>query len=562
MDREETLVIQGFDIVTKLSSGGMGDVLLARRKGVHGFEKLLAVKTIRGDLAKREDIRSMFQDEASLVARLAHPAIAQVYDFGEEDGALYLAMEYVPGIALNKLLVKRQRALPPYVAARIIAEVCRGLHAAHELTNLDGDPLGVVHRDVSPGNVILTFDGHVKILDFGIAFMAERESPDTQLGELKGKPSYMAPEQLRGERVDRRSDLYSAGVVFHEMLTGRKLFSKQNVVATALAVERGEAPAPSTIVDLPDGFDEIAMKALERHAHNRFEDARAMAHALDELIQREPTSTLEQFVEDELGEEQASHKEWLHEVLSGSYTTSGTYEQYAEEKSRASLVPAAIPEPDPSAAEAHPLVDSTTLIPPSQTEESPAVPIRRKGPNPALVAVGIFMLAVLLFFGVRQLGAPGPEAIQPIAPLEAAPPPIEVARSEATGTEVAEALPEGDAPPPEVEVPEVVKTPEPEKPEPTKKKRRRIKKRRTATPPAPPPTKTVVADTYGYVTIGANPYALVRINGKEIGSTPVVRKRLPVGDYKVELIGPDTGDVRMTKKLTLREGAHERIMQR
>lgn len=564
MLNEETLVIQGFDIVTKLSSGGMGDVLLARRRGAHGFEKLLAVKTIRGDLAKRTDIRAMFLDEARLVARLDHPAIAQVYDFGEEAGALYLAMEYVPGIALNKLLVKRQRALPPYVAARIIAEVCRGLHAAHELTDLEGNPLGVVHRDVSPGNVILTFDGHVKILDFGIAFMAERESPDTQLGELKGKPSYMAPEQLRGERVDRRSDLYSAGVVFHEMLTGRKLFSKQNVVATALAVERGEAPAPSTIVDLPDGFDEIAMKALERHAHHRYEDAKAMVQALDELILREPSATLEQFVEDELAEEQAAHKEWLHEVLSGSYTSSGTYEQYAEEKSRASLVPGTIPEPSGAAAEAHPLVDSTTLIPPSQTEESPAVPVRRRGPNPAFVALGIFLLAVLSFVGVQHLVS-NSTAIQPIAPLEANanPPPIELARSEP-------ALPVGDAPAAEVvepETPNVEPPPSVETAEDTDDKkttrRRRARRRKAATAPPPPPPaeKTSAPDTFGYVTIGANPYAMVRINGKEIGSTPIVRKRLPVGDYRIELIGPDTGDVRMTKKVTLSEGAHERIMQ-
>ncbi len=232
MTRAEPIVFPGLEILTKLSSGGMGDVLLARRRGVHGFEKLLAVKTIRGDLARRNDIRAMFHDEAKLVARLDHPAIAQVYDFGEEDGLLYLAMEYVPGLSLNKLLVKRQRPVPHLIAARIAADVCRGLHAAHQLTDVEGKPLGVVHRDVTPGNVILTFDGHVKILDFGIAFMNERESPDTQVGELKGKPSYMAPEQLRGERVDRRSDLYSLSVVLHEMLTGRKLFTKNNITAT------------------------------------------------------------------------------------------------------------------------------------------------------------------------------------------------------------------------------------------------------------------------------------------------------------------------------------------
>lgn len=463
---EETLVIQGFEILTKLSSGGMGDVLLARRRGVHGFEKLLAVKTIRGDLAKRDDIRKMFNDEARLVARLDHPAVAHVYDYGEEEGSLYLAMEYIPGIPLNKLLVKRQRALPPVVAARIIAEACRGLHAAHELTDLDGKTLGVVHRDVSPGNVILTFDGHVKILDFGIAFMSERESPDTQMGELKGKPSYMAPEQLRGERVDRRSDIFSAGVVLHEMLTGRKLFSKQNVVATALAVERGDAPAPSTIVgEIPEGLDDIAMRALERHAHHRYDDARSMAHALDDAIQTNHGMTLEQFVDSELSGERTAHKEWLAEVLSGSYTDAGTYLQYAEEKSRNSLAPGltkderispvpSAPATPPQPEQARPLVDSTTLVPPPQTEDVPAVHPRRSWmPSPAFVAVGIFLLALVAFFGLRSFTADAPAPIEPIAPLGAeAPPPIELARdnrdakSEPPAAEPAEEpLPEGDA---------------------------------------------------------------------------------------------------------------------
>lgn len=573
---EETLVIQGFEILTKLSSGGMGDVLLARRRGAHGFEKLLAVKTIRGDLAKRDDIRAMFNDEARLVARLDHQAIAHVYDYGEEDRSLYLAMEYVPGIPLNKLLVKRQRALPPIVAARITAEVCRGLHAAHELTDLDGNPLGVVHRDVSPGNVILTFDGHVKILDFGIAFMAERESPETQLGELKGKPSYMAPEQLRGERVDRRSDIFSAGVVFHEMLTGRKLFSKTNVVATALAVERGDAPAPSTIVgELPDGLDEIAMRALERHAHNRFPDARTMAHALDDAIQNHPGPSLEQFVDAELDEERTAHKEWLQEVMSGSYTSPGTYLNYAEEKSRNSLAPGltkderlAPPTPaDPEPAEARPLVDSTTLVPPAATEEAPAVkPKRSAMPSPAIVAVGIFVLAIFAFFGMRSLSSEEPEPIQPIAPLanEAPPPPLELARG--ADEPAAEPEPEPEAEP---ELPEgdadlaaAEETPPQTAKATPKRRRRRTRKKPTPAKTAPAPKPEPKPNTFGFLTVGAKPYALVRINGREVGATPIVRKKLPVGSYKIELIGPDTGEVRLSKKIELTDAEHERITAR
>ncbi|MCK6546612.1 serine/threonine protein kinase, partial [Myxococcota bacterium] len=313
---EAGLFLEGFELLTKLSSGGMGDVLLARRIGVHGFEKLLAIKTIKGELAKRPDIRAMFLDEARLVARLDHPNIAQVYDFGEQEGTLFLAMEYVPGIALNKLLAKRGGPLPPNVAMRIVSEVLRGLHAAHELTDIDGTSLGVVHRDVSPGNLILTFDGRMKILDFGIAIMNGRESPDTVVGELKGKPSYMAPEHLRAERVDRRADIYSASVVLHELLTGRKLFTRDTVVATVHAVENTRVAAPSTIAGpLPAGLDELVLKGLEKKPDERFPDARVFSAALDRLIAETNGETIEAFVERELATERDQHKAWLLSVL-------------------------------------------------------------------------------------------------------------------------------------------------------------------------------------------------------------------------------------------------------
>ena len=307
--------IPGLDVLAKLSSGGMGEILLARRRGLHGFEKLLAVKVIKSTLAQRPAIRAMFSDEARLVARLDHPTIAQVYDYGEAEDTFYLAMEYVPGIALNHLI--RRSAFPPLIAARIASEVARGLHAAHELQSVDGRFLGVVHRDISPGNLILTFDGRIKILDFGIAFMNERESPDTGFGEIKGKPSYMAPEQIRGESVNRRSDIYSLSVVLHEMLTGRKLFNRSNVVATALAVERDPVRPPSTLVYTPDGLDDIVMRGLARRAEDRFNNARQFADALDELIHQEKGTSLEAFAEKILEEDRRAHRSWLKGILDG-----------------------------------------------------------------------------------------------------------------------------------------------------------------------------------------------------------------------------------------------------
>lgn len=548
MSKQEPIQVAGFEILTKLSSGGMGDVLLARRRGVGGFEKLLAVKTIRGDLARRPDIRAMFLDEARLVARLDHPAIAHVYDFGEHDGALYLAMEFVHGVALNKLLVKRQKELPPTVAARIAAEACRGLHAAHQLTDNDGHALGVVHRDVSPGNIILTYDAHVKILDFGIAFMNSRESPDTQMGELKGKPSYMSPEQLRCERVDRRSDLYSLSVVLHEMLTGRKLFSRQNVVATALAVERGEAPPPRSInPQVPEALDQIVMKGLANRADDRYPDARTMAQALDEVLSTLKGPSLEQFIEEELGEDTALHKGWLHSALNGEGETDKSFDSWR---------PAALAAPiatTPGRADGptrdlqpQPLVESVTLVPPAPTADRAPT---HGGPrlSPTAAALGIFLAAVGVFLGYRWF-VPEPLPDVPIAPL----PVVEAPAAKIVEPPVAEAPVEpkevAEAPPPEEDAdrPKPKRPARPSRPSPTPERNER---------PAPEPAQKGA----GFLTVGAQPYALVKIDGQQVGTTPIMRHKLGAGSHKVELLRPDTGEVRHTQTVDVKDGEHQRI---
>lgn len=296
------------ELLGRLSAGGMGEVLLARRRGAHGFEKLIAVKTIRGDLVRRDDIRRMFLDEAKLMARLDHPAIAQVYDFGEEKETLYLAMEYVPGVVLSKLMKMKPSGLPPSVAARIASEVCRGLHAAHELADAEGKLLHVVHRDVSPHNLMITFDGKVKILDFGIAIRRGREAPETELGVVKGKATYVAPEQLAQQKVDRRSDIYAVAVVLHEMLTGKKLFSGTGnpVVDTE---ERRNIPPPSKLgANIPPAFDELVMKGLALDPGARYQDAREFALAIERSTAFAGGETVEEFAAHELAAEKANHR--------------------------------------------------------------------------------------------------------------------------------------------------------------------------------------------------------------------------------------------------------------
>ena len=303
-----------YEILHALKSGGMGDVLLARRRGLAGFEQLCAIKTVRAELAATSLARAMFLDEARLVARLSHPAIAQVIDFGEVDGAAYLVMEYVPGMSFRAL---GERRPPPAVLCQAVAAACRGLHAAHELRDLvDGHLLGVVHRDISPDNLMLGYDARVKVLDFGIALVRGRQAPVTELGTLKGKPPYMSPEQIKNHPIDRRSDVFSTAVVLWELVTGRHLFTGDSIYAVAKAVEEQPIVPPSRLVPgLPDGLDDVILAGLARDPDRRLATAAAMAEVLERIAAAAHRDSLEAWAEDALTGEREHHRRWLAGVL-------------------------------------------------------------------------------------------------------------------------------------------------------------------------------------------------------------------------------------------------------
>jgi len=275
-----------FEIIRRLGAGGMAEVFLAKKRGAEGTFKVLVLKRILPAYGSSRRFRTMFAEEAQLATRLNHPNIVQVYDFQDygEEGQL-LSMEYVEGPDLRKLMRSAQakgQRIPPYVAAYIIAEVAKGLHYAHERKDEAGKPIDIVHRDVSPQNILMSFDGAVKIADFGIASAnLFREEP----GVLKGKTAYMSPEQARAERVSRRTDIYSLGVVFHELLTDRPLHGAAEGQELLEAVRAGVVEPPSTYVrELPAELEEVVMRALAKNPDQRFQTARDMAAAVSRAL--------------------------------------------------------------------------------------------------------------------------------------------------------------------------------------------------------------------------------------------------------------------------------------
>ncbi|MEO6771577.1 MAG: protein kinase [Kofleriaceae bacterium] len=314
-----------YEILYELKSGGMGSVLLARRRGPGAFEQLVAIKTIRPEYAQLAPVRAMFLDEAAILARLNHPGIATVHDFGEEGDTLYMVMEYVAGLPLRDVGTS---VMPPNVIARAIAEAARGLHAAHEARDPSGVPMGLVHRDISPDNLMLGYDGHIKVIDFGIALIKNRQAPVTEFGTVKGKPPYMSPEQVKNEPIDRRSDVWALGVVTWELLTGQPLFEGDSIYTIALAVEQQVIVPPSQMMPsrraFPGGLDEAVMGALQRDLGARTPTAAALAQQLEQVEQAGSGETLASWAARELEAQRAAHREWLAGVVAGAASPGGT----------------------------------------------------------------------------------------------------------------------------------------------------------------------------------------------------------------------------------------------
>ncbi len=277
-------------LVKKLATGGMAEIWLSRQSGLAGFNRFIVIKKILSHLAEEQTFVDMFRDEARMSAQLTHPNIVQVYDLGESDGTFFIAMEYIAGENLAALAwrgVKRNNPLSPPFAARILADSCKALHYAHHLKGSDGVPLEIVHRDISPQNILVTYEGEVKVVDFGIAKAASK-SQHTKTGMLKGKFSYMSPEQCLGHPVDKRSDIFALGIVLYELCTGKRLFKHESeLMILEMITKRRITPPREVAPNIAPALEAIILKALEKDVEQRYQTAQEMQIALEDYLRSE-----------------------------------------------------------------------------------------------------------------------------------------------------------------------------------------------------------------------------------------------------------------------------------
>jgi serine/threonine-protein kinase len=279
-----------YELLIRLGRGGMASVWVARERVTgDAKERLLAVKAMLPELASNSDFRAMFLEEGQIVRSIDHPNVVKVHQVGEHGGILYMAMEWVEGDSLRAVIreARRRRPIPPEMAVKIIADAAAGLHAAHELKGWDGELRHLVHCDVSPHNILVGLDGRAKIVDFGVA-NARLHSDLGGEERVKGKFAYMSPEQARGERLDRRSDIFSLGIVLFELTTGERLFRGESPAHTLSLVTSGRVPDPRRVLaDYPPKLAEITLRALQRDPKRRFQTADDLRDALERYLVEE-----------------------------------------------------------------------------------------------------------------------------------------------------------------------------------------------------------------------------------------------------------------------------------
>jgi len=400
----------------KIATGGMAEVWKARMRGVEGFQKMVAIKKILPHMSDNEEFVTMFIDEAKLAAQLNHNNIIHIYDLGKIASSFYIAMEFIDGRDLKAILKRgedRGQPMTIELALFIASKIASALDYAHRKRDFDEKEMGLVHRDVSPQNVLISYEGDIKLCDFGIAKAASKAS-HTIAGALKGKLQYMSPEQARGKNIDRRSDIFALAVVLFEMLTGRKLFTGESEMSILEQVREGQVQTPSALNDeVTPEIDHIVLKALEKNADDRYQTAGEMARDLDAVLysfRPTPTSAdLAIFMHRIYSEDDQVAAEPVEEV------TAPTVVVPVPVIKPAAAAPAPVsPSPAPAAA-AYSAPVTTVQAAPEPTFSFGAEPEKKKAPVVAIAIAAVVALAVIggIFMATRK-GSPAPAVNPPV----------------------------------------------------------------------------------------------------------------------------------------------------
>jgi serine/threonine protein kinase len=321
-----------YELLCPIAEGGMASVWIARHTGKHGFEKFVAIKTVLPKFAADARFQQMFQDEARIASRIEHANVAQILDVGEQHDITYLVMEYVDGESLStvhRTLAKKGMKVPPGVVLRVMADVCGGLHTAHELREDDGQLLGVVHRDVSPQNVLVSTKGIAKLIDFGIAKARDRIAGDTNAGQVKGKIRYMAPEQAVGGAIDRRADLWAVGAILYHLLSGKPPYDGENDVQALMVLTSGRPPVPLPASVHP-AIAAVVKRALTAAVDGRFATAAEMQQAIEDAIVEAKVQTNPAIIATFLSEHVAERAKKRKEAIAIGVKAAAERERYAE----------------------------------------------------------------------------------------------------------------------------------------------------------------------------------------------------------------------------------------
>ncbi len=417
-------VLGRYELLIPIAAGGMAMVWAARLKGTRGFQKIVAVKTMLPRLSEDDQFEQMFLDEASLASQIRHPHVVEILDLGEQDGVLFLVMEWIDGVPLNQIMkaAKPLGGVPLPIAVRIVMQACAGLHAAHELRDPNGQLVGLVHRDVSPQNLLVTYDGVAKVVDFGVAKATANGRGATGAGQIKGKVGYMAPEQIDGESIDRRVDVFAIGIVLYALTTGKHPFRRESDAATMYNICSPQpAVAPSKLVpDYPPALEAVLLKALAKNPADRYPTANDLLKDLDQVLPASERANTDQdvaeFVRKLVGDRLEERRNTLREAL---------------ERADQSAIQRISAAPLRSSALSETVVDATAL-----TRASAPQALARRRTAMIVGALAVLGAAGAALGGFWQDDAkpakPAPSAIAAPPPTPAhAPSPVTVAESNA-----------------------------------------------------------------------------------------------------------------------------------